>query len=93
MKTTNSGNTWTNLFGGIPAISVGDIAIDPQHPDTVWRGTSEANSSSFSFLGDGIYRSIDTGATWQHMGLTNSAYIGRIGIDFQIQPGYSLCFL
>ncbi len=82
MKTTDSGNTWTNLFSSIRAISVGNIAIDPQHPDTVWCGTGEANSSSFSFLGDGIYRSTDAGASWQNMGLTHSAYIGRVVVDY-----------
>lgn len=82
LKTTDSGNTWTNLFANVPVISVGDIAIDPSHPDTIWCGTGEANSSSFSFLGNGIYRSTDAGATWQNMGLNNSAYIGRVVVDY-----------
>lgn len=81
LKTTDNGLSWTNLFDDVPVISVGDIAIDPNHPDTIWCGTGEANSSSFSFLGNGIYRSTDAGETWEHMGLTHSAYIGRVIVD------------
>lgn len=82
LKTTDAGNTWTNLFGGVPVVSVGDIAIDPQDNQVIYCGTGEANSSSFSFLGNGIYKSMDAGQTWQHMGLDHSAYIGRVIVDY-----------
>lgn len=78
----NGGQTWQNLFTGMPVISVGDIAVDPSNPNTVWCGTGEANSSSFSFLGNGIYRSDDGGFSWQHKGLIRSAYIGRVIVDY-----------
>jgi photosystem II stability/assembly factor-like uncharacterized protein len=81
LKTTDNGATWTNLFTGVPVISVGDIAIDPNNDQVLFCGTGEANSSSFSFLGNGIYKSTNAGATWQHMGLSNSAYIGRVIVD------------
>lgn len=74
----NGGTSWQNLFNNMPVISVGDLAIDPSNPNTIWCGTGEANSSSFSFLGDGIYRSDDGGFNWQHKGLSRSAYIGRV---------------
>lgn len=81
LKTTDGGTTWANLFGDIPVVSIGDIAIDPANPDILYAGTGEANSSSFSFWGNGIYKSLDAGQTWQHMGLENSAYIGRVLVD------------
>lgn len=82
LKTTDGGTTWTNLFGDIPVVSIGDIAINPTNTDILYVGTGEANSSSFSFWGNGIYKSLDAGQTWQHMGLENSAYIGRIIVDY-----------
>ncbi|TSA28470.1 MAG: hypothetical protein D4R67_03765 [Bacteroidetes bacterium] len=82
LKTTNGGLSWTNLFQNVPVISIGDIAIDPNNSDILYAGTGEANSSSFSFWGNGIYKSYDAGLTWQHLGLDQSAYIGRVLVDY-----------
>jgi photosystem II stability/assembly factor-like uncharacterized protein len=82
LKTTNLGLSWTNLFTNVPVVSVGDIAIDPNNDQVLYCGTGEANSSSFSFLGNGVYKSTDAGASWQNVGLTNSAYIGRVLVDY-----------
>ncbi len=81
LKTTDMGITWTNLFDDVPVVTVGDIAIDPTNPQVLYCGTGEANSSSYSFLGNGMYKSTDAGETWQNIGLTHSAYIGRVIVD------------
>jgi len=81
-KTTNFGETWVNLFSNIPVVTVGDIALDPSDDNIIYVGMGEANSSSFSFLGNGLYKSTDAGATWTHMGLENTAYIGRVVVDY-----------
>ena len=80
-KTEDAGSSWDQKFNGIPTISIGDIAIDPQNQDILYAGTGEANSSSYSFLGSGIYKSLDGGDSWQYSGLEQSAYIGRIIVD------------
>ena len=82
LKSTDGGESWTNTFTDASVISIGDLAIDPNNPSVVYAGTGEANASSYSFLGDGIYKSIDGGDTWTHSGLTESAYIGRIIVDY-----------
>ncbi len=50
---------------------------------TLWAGTGEANPSGggLTYFGDGVYRSTDGGAHWQHWGLAQSAAIGRIAVD------------
>jgi photosystem II stability/assembly factor-like uncharacterized protein len=80
-KTTDAGQSWEHVFTDAPVISIGDIAIDPENPDIIYAGTGEANSSSQSFVGNGMYKSTDAGATWQHIGLEESAYIARVVVD------------
>lgn len=81
-KSENNGNSWEHLFYNSPVISIGDLAIDPNNSSVLYAGTGEANSSSFSFPGNGIYKSIDRGQSWHHSGLTESSYFGRIIIDY-----------
>ena len=81
-KSTDNGLTWDNIFDQAEVISIGDLAIDPNNNDVIYAGTGEANASSFSFLGNGIYKSTDAGATWMNMGLPNSAYFGRVIVDY-----------
>ena len=81
LKTEDAGSSWEQKFTGVPTFSIGDIAIDPKDPDILYVGTGEANASSYSFLGSGIYKSLDGGNSWQYSGLEESAYIGRIIVD------------
>ncbi|WP_426167601.1 VPS10 domain-containing protein [Sandarakinorhabdus sp. DWP1-3-1] len=77
-KTVNAGSSWTPVFDKATTISMGDVTLDPNDPETVWIGTGEQNNVRSSQFGDGVYRSRDGGATWQHMGLEGSRHIGRI---------------
>lgn len=80
-KTSNNGVTFEPLFDQQATMIMGDIAVDPRQPDTIWVGTGENNSSRSSYGGMGVYRSDDGGASWRHMGLTASNRIGRIVVD------------
>jgi len=81
-KTTNEGASWENVFANVPTIGIGDIAIDPDNEDIIYAGTGESNASSNTFMGSGIYKSEDAGSTWNNIGLENSAFIGRIIVDY-----------
>ena len=77
-KTVNQANTWTPIFDDQPTVSLGDVAVAPSDPEIVWVGTGEANARNSVSWGDGVYKSLNGGKTWQHMGLKDSEHIGRI---------------
>jgi photosystem II stability/assembly factor-like uncharacterized protein len=78
-KSTNQGTSWTPVFDNVDAMmSIGDLAVAPSNPNIVWAGTGEANNRQSSSWGDGVYKSMDSGRTWSHMGLKESRHIGRI---------------
>lgn len=80
-KTTNSGTTYEPIFDNYGAWSIASVVIDPNNPHVVWVGTGEYNSQRAIGYGDGVYRSEDGGASFEHKGLKNSEHIGRIIID------------
>ena len=63
-KTTNGGTNWSVLTDGLSSLSSGALAMDPQHPDTIVYGTGELHDSFDSFYGDGLFRTLDAGASW-----------------------------
>jgi photosystem II stability/assembly factor-like uncharacterized protein len=77
-KTANSGITWEPLTDELPTLSVGDLAIADSDPNIVWLGTGEANIFRASIAGTGVYKSVDAGKTWTHMGLPGTQTIARI---------------
>ena len=79
-KTTNNGTTWEPVFDKEAVSTIGDIAIAPSDPSVVWVGTGEPNNRQSSSWGDGAYKSLDAGKTWQKMGLAATHHIGRIVI-------------
>src|SRR5271169_2557132 len=77
-KTVNGGVTWQAIFENQPNPSIGDLALAPSNPSILYVGTGEANNRQSSSWGDGVYKSMDAGATWVHVGLKETHHIGRI---------------
>ena len=78
-RSANQGTSWSPIFDRVDAMmSIGAIAVSPSNPAIVWAGTGEANNRQSSSWGDGVYKSMDAGQTWQPAGLRDTRHIGRI---------------
>ncbi|MCP5103988.1 MAG: glycosyl hydrolase [bacterium] len=80
-KTVNAGTTWTPIFDKQTSYSIGCVTLDPNNPEVVWVGTGENVSGRHVGYGDGIYKSLNGGKTWQNMGLKQSEHISKILVD------------
>ena len=80
-KTINAGTNWTPIFDRQSSYSIGCISIDPTNSSVIWVGTGENVSGRHVGFGDGVYKSVDGGKTWNNMGLPDSEHISRILID------------
>ena len=79
-KTTSAGVNWEPIFDDYGSYSIGTIALDPHNHLTLWVGTGENNGQRSAGYGDGVYKSVDGGRTFTHMGLESSEHIGMIAI-------------
>ncbi|MBE3072660.1 MAG: glycosyl hydrolase [Acidobacteria bacterium] len=80
-KTTDGGLTWAPVTDGqIRSSSVGAVAVAESNPDIVYMGMGEGQLRGNVMQGDGVYKSIDAGRTWTHVGLSDTQAIGRVRI-------------
>ncbi|MBK6380945.1 MAG: glycosyl hydrolase [Chitinophagaceae bacterium] len=77
--TKNNGQSLVPVFDKENVFGIGDIAVNWKD-GIIWIGTGEANSSRSSYSGLGVYKSVDKGKTWEHLGLTESHHIGKINL-------------
>jgi len=80
-RTGNAGATWTSVFGYGTSASIGALALAPSDPEVIWIGTGQIHQRWDIADGDGVYRSVDGGETWQHLGLEDSRHIGALWVD------------
>ncbi|MFK7808536.1 MAG: T9SS type A sorting domain-containing protein [Saprospiraceae bacterium] len=80
-KTTDGGTNWNPIFDDQTFLSIGDIVLDPNDPETIYVGTGDVNISGYPSIGDGLHRSTDGGNTWEHLGLEEQRIISKIVVD------------
>lgn len=79
-KTTDNGITWKNISDKFfNTGSVGAIAVAESDPNIVVVGMGEhAARGVMTSMGDGVYKSMDAGKTWKHIGLPKSRHISDV---------------
>jgi photosystem II stability/assembly factor-like uncharacterized protein len=76
----NGGLNWTPVFDDQPVASIGAVAINQTNPDIIWVGTGEGNVRNSTSVGGGVFKSLDGGQTWTHVGLEGTERIHRIAL-------------
>lgn len=77
-KTDDYGRTWNPIFDGLETGSVGDIAVYQKNPSILYVGSGEGLHRPDLGVGDGIFKSIDGGQTWDFKGLSDVQQIARV---------------
>jgi photosystem II stability/assembly factor-like uncharacterized protein len=78
-KSTDGGQTFAPIFDDQNVAAIGSIAVADSNHNVVWVGTGEPWVIRYSdVMGDGVYKSVDAGKTWQHMGLVETGRISRV---------------
>ncbi|MBX2827547.1 MAG: glycosyl hydrolase [Flavobacteriaceae bacterium] len=79
-KTTDDGITWNNISDKyFKTGSVGAITVSESDTNIVIVGMGEhAARGVMTSMGDGVYKSMDAGKTWTHLGLENTRHISDV---------------
>ena len=80
-RSTDYGSTWEPLFDDQPTGSIGAIAVAPSDPNVIYVGSGAGIIRPDLSTGDGMYKSVDAGATWTHLGLRDSQMIADVVVD------------
>ena len=85
-KTTDGGNSWTQILNIDEHTGFNEIHMDPRNPDILYAASHQRRRHVYTYVGggpgSGLHKSSDGGETWKKInkGLP-SVELGRIGLD------------
>jgi photosystem II stability/assembly factor-like uncharacterized protein len=79
-RTTDAGNTWENISDGFFGGSIGAVAVSEWDNNVIYVGGGEKTVRGNVSYGYGMWKSVDAGKTWTHIGLKDSRHISRVRI-------------
>ncbi|MDP1562601.1 MAG: hypothetical protein Q8M16_14580 [Pirellulaceae bacterium] len=79
-KTEDGGHTWFNISDGYFGGSIGAVAMAESDPNIIYVGGGEKTVRGNVSHGDGVWKSLDGGKSWQSVGLVDTQFIPRIRI-------------
>ena len=83
-KTQDYGTSWQNISDGFfETPSIGAIQVAQNDANIIYVGTGSDGLRSNVITGKGVYKSINAGKTWKHIGLKKVGQIGAVEIHPQ----------
>ena len=80
-KTVDGGASWEPVSDKFFRTgSVGAVAVAESDPNVVWAGMGESPIRGNLSHGDGVWRSLDAGRSWKHLGLAGTQQISALRV-------------